>query len=245
MLPMLGAAGITLDRTAGQLGPRTLASAICERIRAEIIAADLMPGQKLNISLLAKRFSVSLAAVREALSRLVSDGLVEALDQKGFRVRAVSPRDLLDLTRTRIEIEGLALRHSIEQGGPAWEAEVRAAHERLLALPRLDPIGEPRCSDAWAREHRLFHEALVGACDSSWLLAFRTILHEQSERYRRLSTPLAPSERDVEGEHRRIVEAVLARDVEATLRAIADHFQRTTDIILAATPVLLGDALAA
>ncbi|WP_461330679.1 GntR family transcriptional regulator [Bradyrhizobium liaoningense] len=67
-------------------GPRSLTSALHERLRADILATRLLPGQKLHIAGLAKTFSVSLAAVREALSRLVADGLVQASDQRGFRV---------------------------------------------------------------------------------------------------------------------------------------------------------------
>ena len=84
-------------------------------------------GQKLHIAGLAKQFSVSLAAVREALSRLVADGLVQASDQRGFRVSPVSLADLDDVTQTRIDIEGLALRRSIERGDQAWLASVKSA----------------------------------------------------------------------------------------------------------------------
>lgn len=225
--------------------PRTLASAICARLRAEILAADLVPGQRLNTTALTKRFGVSLAAVREALSRLVSDGVVEALDQRGFRVRPVSPRDLEDLTQTRIAIEGLALRNSIANGSEAWEGGVRAAYERLVAVPRIDPDDPTRVNESWGDPHRAFHEALVGACGSAWLTRFRTILFEQSERYRRLSVPLAQADRDVEAEHRALMEAALARDVGRALQALSDHFQRTTDIILAAAPVCLREDMAA
>jgi DNA-binding GntR family transcriptional regulator len=47
------------------------------------------------------------------LSRLVADGLVQASDQRGFRVSPVSHQDLLDVSRTRIDIESLALRRSM------------------------------------------------------------------------------------------------------------------------------------
>lgn len=241
---MLEAASIGFD-VGSPRAPRTLASAICERLRSEILSAALLPGQKLNIALQAKRFSVSLAAVREALSRLVSEGLVEAVDQRGFRVRPVSARDLLDLTRTRIEIDGLALRHSIEGGGPDWEQRLRDAHERLTRVPRLDPADPSRHSDVWGAAHSTFHGALVGGCRSPWLGVFRTILHEQSERYRRLSVPLEQVGRNVAAEHRRLAEAALSGDVNAAQRALADHYQRTTDIILAADVSFLREDLAA
>src|ERR1700693_2476045 len=89
-------------------GPRSLTSAVLECLRADILSAKLIPGQKLHIAGLAKQFSVSLAAVREALSRLVADGLVQASDQRGFRVSPVSPADLWGGTQTRGDIAGFA-----------------------------------------------------------------------------------------------------------------------------------------
>ncbi|WP_375459464.1 GntR family transcriptional regulator [uncultured Enterovirga sp.] len=237
--------GIHLDTCDGQRLPRTLASAIAERLRGEILTAVLLPGQKLHIAILAKRFSVSLAAVREALSRLVTDGIVQSLDQRGFRVSPVSSADLRDLTRTRIEIEGLALRRAMAEGGPEWEAAVESAFAALSVLPRLGAEQPERHNEAWASQHRRFHQALVGACGSAWLLRLRHVLYEQSERYRRLSIPLETRERDVEAEHLRLMEAALARDESAALAALAEHFQRTTDIILAADVALLREPLAA
>ena len=84
---------------------RTLASAICMQLRADIVSCRIRPGEKLNISTISKRFGVSLAAVREALSRLMAAGLVVAEDQRGFRASPLSIPDLMDLTQTRIEIE--------------------------------------------------------------------------------------------------------------------------------------------
>ena len=111
--------------------PRSLTSAVQERLRADILSTRLLPGQKLHIAGLAKHFSVSLAAVREALSRLVADGLVQASDQRGFRVSPVSPADLRDVTQTRVDIEGLALRRSIERGDRTWLASVEQSFVAL------------------------------------------------------------------------------------------------------------------
>ena len=168
-------------------GPRSLTSALHERLRADILATRLLPGQKLHIAGLAKQFSVSLAAVRESLSRLVADGLVQASDQRGFRVSPVSLADLADVTQTRIDIEGLALRRSIERGDEAWLASVKSAWADLKAVPYRYPDDPTVHYEEWVVRHRIFHRALVNACGSPWLLGFRDVLHEQSERYRRLS----------------------------------------------------------
>lgn len=212
---------------------RTLASAIYGRLRAEILSCRLQPDEKLAIAPLGKRFKVSLASVREALSRLVADGLVVAEDQRGFRVSPLSLCDLEDLTRTRIEIECLALRRSIGNGGPEWEAALRAAWTVLASVPHVDPADPSRHSEAWTRAHGRFHEALVAGCGLTWMMRFRGVLYEQSERYRRLALASGMTSRDTAGEHRRIVEAALARDADTAAVELAEHFRRTADTVAA------------
>ena len=133
---------LTFGVTADGQPVRSLTSAVLAHVRAEILSCRLKPGEKVLISLLARRLGVSLSAVREALSRLAAEGLVRAEDQRGFRVTPVSIEDLRDITRTRVDLEGLALRRAIELGDARWEERVRAAHDGLAATP-LPPRGEP------------------------------------------------------------------------------------------------------
>jgi len=217
--------------------PRSLTSAVQERLRADILSTRLLPGQKLHIAGLAKQFSVSLAAVREALSRLVADGLVQASDQRGFRVSPVSLADLADVTQTRIDIEGLALRRSIARGDQAWLAAVEAAFEALKAVPYQYPDQPGVHYEEWVVRHRIFHRALVNACGSPWLLGFRDVLHEQSERYRRLSIRREVGKlRDVEAEHAAIVDATLRRDADLAVTALSQHFTITMEFVELAAP---------
>jgi DNA-binding GntR family transcriptional regulator len=220
--------------------PRSLTSAVQERLRADILATRLLPGQKLHIAGLAKQFCVSLAAVREALSRLVADGLVQASDQRGFRVSPVSLADLHDVTQTRIDIEGLALRRSIERGDQAWMMSVETAWEALKAVPYRYPDDPTVHYEEWVVRHRIFHRALVNACGSQWLLGFRDVLHEQSERYRRLSIRREVGKpRDVEAEHAAIVDALRRRDPDTAVAALSRHFSITMQFVeLAAFRIL-------
>jgi DNA-binding GntR family transcriptional regulator len=230
--PIMGPLQFQLSGGSGD-GPRSLTSALHERLRADILATRLLPGQKLHIAGLAKQFSVSLAAVREALSRLVADGLVQASDQRGFRVSPVSLADLADVTQTRIDIEGLALRRSIERGDGAWLASVKSAWADLKAVPHRYPDDPTVHYEEWVVRHRVFHRALVNACGSPWLLGFRDVLHEQSERYRRLSIrrEVGGKPRDVEAEHKAIVTAVIKRNADAAVRALSKHFGITKEFV--------------
>jgi DNA-binding GntR family transcriptional regulator len=209
---------------------RSLTSAVLARLRAEILSAHLGPGEKVLIAAVARRLGVSLSAVREALSRLAAEGLVRGEDQRGFRVTPVSIEDLRDITRTRIDLEGLALRRAIELGDARWEDGVRAAHAELAAVP-LPPPGEPGPQfERWRTVHQRYHLALVAGCRSEWLLRFRQLLFDQSERYRFLAYGVQP--RDIEGEHRLVMEATLARDADAAVKALSEHLALTADIIL-------------
>jgi DNA-binding GntR family transcriptional regulator len=215
-------------------GPRSLTAKVFEALRADILACRYSPGQRLKIGELCSRFAVSLGAIREALSRLAAEGLVVAEAQKGFHVAPVSKADLADLTTTRVEIEGLALRRAIRFGDVAWEAGIGSAFERLAALPeRADDAG--RLSDAWSEAHQAFHLALVAGCNSPWLLRLRAVLFEQSERYRRLSVRTGRKNRDVLGEHRAIMAATLARDADRAIGLLSEHILLTTRLLIAFT----------
>jgi GntR family transcriptional regulator, carbon starvation induced regulator len=210
----------------------TQAETVCRLIRAEILDGRLPAGEKLNIGVLEKRFEVSLGAIREALSGLSAEGLVIAESQRGYRVTPISSAELLDLTRTRVDVESLCLRRSMQLGDVDWEARIIAAAHRMERLQVAPSEPAARLTSAWSLAHAEFHEALVSACPSPWLLRLRKMLHGQSERYRRLSVPLEMDNRDVPGEHRRLMQAVLQRDEPEALLALEAHFSATTEFIL-------------
>lgn len=218
--------------TAPSAPVRSLTSAVHASLRADILTCRLPPGEKLPISLLAKRFDVSLSAVREALSRLVADGFVISEDQRGFRVTPLDIRDLEDLTLTRIEIEGMALRRSIAEGGPEWEATLRDAWDALRQVP-YSLARQPAPHDGnWADLHFAFHAALVSGCGLNWLMRFQRTLFEQSERYRALArTSPSGSERDAHAEHLALFEAAMDRDAETAVSALATHYGHTLTLV--------------
>jgi DNA-binding GntR family transcriptional regulator len=205
-----------------------------EALRADLLACRIAPGSRLKIQDLCQQHEVSLGAIREALSRLTSEGLVVAEPQRGFRVAPISRADLEDLTMVRIEVEGLCLARAIAVGTVDWEARLVAAFHRLSRTPERVASDPARAADDWAEAHAGFHSALVDGADSPWLLRLHAQLYAQSERYRRLSIPLGSMDRDVDGEHRQIMEAALARDATRALGLMRRHIGATTSILLKA-----------
>ena len=203
-----------------------------ERLRADLLACRLQPGARLKISDLCQVLSVSLSAVREALARLTSEGLVIAEPQRGFHVAPISADELRDLTGVRAQIEGLCLARAIAAGDVSWESQLVAACHRLSRTPEREPTDPQRMNETWSVAHAAYHEALVGACDSPWLRRLRNTLYAQSERYRRLSVPLAEIPRDLHREHQDLMEAALARDVGRAQALMTQHLELTTRILL-------------
>lgn len=205
---------------------RTLTSGAYHSIRLDILRGLLAPESKLAIDELRRRYGAGSSPVREALSRLIAEGLVTAEEQKGFRVAPMSLREFREITDLRILLEGLALRRSIELGGDDWETAIIAAYHRLtLAQERLN-ASDPAAVDLWELRNREFHDALVGACDSGWLLRIRAVLQDHSRRYR--AHGLSPGiRRDIRREHQLIRDAVLARDADLACKRIEQHFEKT------------------
>ena len=212
--------------------PRSLTTLAFDRVRGDILAGDLRPKEKLRIQQLTERYDIGATAIREALSRLVTEGLVTSEDQRGFCVADVSRDELLDLTRTRVWIEQTALRMSIAQGDVEWESAVLASFHRLsrMAAPRTSP----EAAAAWRQAHRQFHFSLIQGCGSAWTVKLCSMLYDHTERYRSLSGQArGGAKRDVLAEHRALVDAVLARDAVRACNLLAGHFESTTSIILA------------
>lgn len=183
--------------------------------------------------------------LREALSRLASQGLVTMEGQRGFRVATLSIDNLRDVTRMRIMLETQALRDSIAVGDERWEARIVGMHHQLA---KTDPAKDFEHYERWNRE---FHNALIGACTSPLLLRYRGELYDQHERYRSISSSHTGHPRDVAGEHKAIFDATLARDADLAVRLTAEHIGRTADLVGAvlaarrATPTIRKTARAA
>ena len=204
---------------------KTLVESSYNRLRSDIIAGKLAPGAKLRIEELRDDYRIGASPLREALNRLAGEGFVTVEEQRGFKVAPVSPDDLKDLSRMRTMLECEALRESISNGDDEWEANLLAAHHRLQKAERS--FGKNL--DEWEQRNEEFHEALVAACTSSWLLRLRHVLYEQHKRYRFIAILSHQQDRDVHREHREILEAALARDVKAAIEATERHIQFTLE----------------
>jgi len=223
---MLPSRGVARASERGRAGSQTEDAYL--RLRDDIIAAVLAPSSKLRIDFLRQSYGFGASALREALSRLVSDGLVEAEAQRGFWVAAISREELNDITAARQVIEVEALRQSIQFGTLEWKGRVVAARHSLERVESSMKESTREVIMEWERSNRAFHMALISGCPSQWLLRFTELLYDQSQRYRHRTVLRRPIPRPgLSPEHTEIVVATLNRDLERACMALSKHIENT------------------
>lgn len=218
----------------------TIATATQNRLRADILDLTLKPGQTLRFDWLRAKYKVSLSPLREALMRLIAEGLVLLEDHRGFRVSPVSTEHLLDLTMVRSETEALAIKLSIEKGDEHWESFVLASFNTLSKYPGKS--GLELFDPEYEKRHRTFHYSLYAACGSPILLASLAQFDNQWTRYRLLSGRYMSRRRNIAREHELLKIAVLARDSEKAARAIQRHISSSTESILASSEPIFDNS---
>ncbi len=197
------------------------------KVRADILTGVFEPGHKLKIDELRQTYGSGSSPIREALSLLTSDGLVERVDQRGFRVSLVSAESFDELLTTRCWLEERALTESIKHGGKAWEERVVLAEYHLSRTERSTSKNAFIANQDWERRHKDFHMALISACGSSILLNFCNQLYDQNVRYRHVAGKVAYPKRNITKEHQSIMRAALDRDAESAIKGLLDHYRAT------------------
>ena len=210
--------------------PSTLTASVFTQLRTEILSGRLQPGAKLRADSLRKRFSTGSSPVREALNRLLAEGLVALQEQKGFRVAPISREDLVELVSARVLIDSTAIAESIRRFESTWEEGLVLALHHLSRTPREEP--ERGTATQWEIRHKAFHMALIAGCGSRWMRRISEQLFDTAERYRQLALQWIPERNELD-EHRALVEACIGRDPDTASTLIKSHYAQTFDAVVA------------
>jgi GntR family transcriptional regulator, rspAB operon transcriptional repressor len=195
----------------------TAAEVIYEKLREEIVAMRLLPRTALQESQLTEKFGVSRTPVREALIRLVKEGLVDVFPQSGT---FVAPVPLAEIPET------LAIRKALEQVTVEGAARnMNAAGQALLGdiLKRQKSCADIGDYEAFHQSDEAFHEAIaaIAGYPGIWKLLKQTKAH--MDRYRRLTLPEPGRMHRVIKEHRRILSALKKKLVKDARLAMSTH----------------------
>jgi DNA-binding GntR family transcriptional regulator len=194
------------------------AALIADQLRKAIMDGTLGPGAQLSETELANEFKVSRGPLREAMQRLVQEGLLRSERNRGIFVRVLTADDIEDIYLARLAVESAAITTIIAAADESAPVALRAACEELTeAVGAGDLV---RMSDADLR----LHETLVLQSGSPRLKRMQQTLLVET---RMCMTALQDTSTavDVVGEHRAIVDAIVAADEELAHRLLAAHMQ--------------------
>jgi len=213
------------------------AAAIYQTLRADIVHMRLMPGVRLSENELGLRFGTSRTPVREAVLRLVDEGLIEVRPQRGTFVSRISLQAVKRARFVRSALELAIIRQAAAQGVPDT---AMAAAEQAIVDQRAagnDPLLFKHADDAF---HRVFADA-IGFGD---LWSVVESQKAQFDRIRLLSLPDVTPVDLLIGQHRAILDAVRARDPETAEDALSAHLSivvETATALLRTHPDLIHD----
>lgn len=209
-------------------GSLTLTESVFLELRKDILSGRLAPEAPLMPGELRERFHVSIAVIREALTRLAAQGLALQSPNYGFSVISLTFSDLNNIIEARIINEGAALKLSMAKGDVIWESNILALHHQLEQHSEFSIDDTTQINDQWSDLHCRFHNSLIGACDNQVLMEICSRLWNMSELYRSYSVS-RNNNRPVGTEHKALMQAVITRDTELALNLYYKHIKYTVE----------------
>lgn len=205
----------------------SLAEKAYERLKEEIIFARLKPGSLVREEEYAERLGMSRTPVREALKKLEHEGLVRRIPQRGVVVTELSIQNFLEICEVRDLLESHASRIAAEKGDPL-ALEKFAEEFSALDVPNPDEETVRRASVV----DREFHQFILESAGNRRIVGIISHLNDVINRLRFALTPSRYHESL--GEHRRILEALKARngaEAEAAMHAHIDAVRKSLHLI--------------
>ena len=188
-------------------------------IRAAITSGEYAPNQRLVEAELAEQFGASRPSVRNALLHLVGEGLVERIQNRGARVRAVSLPEAIEITEVRMVLEGLCAAKAAEHATPADHDELRDIGAKMrAAVAAGDVLG-------YSELNKRLHARIVTLSGQDTARAVIERLRLQNVRHQ-FRLAMHPGRANVSlPEHLAVIEAVCAGDPQAAEAAMRVHLR--------------------
>jgi DNA-binding GntR family transcriptional regulator len=199
---------------------------VYEQIKHDIITCKLAPGEPLSENQFLDRFKVSKTPIREALTSLVQDGLVEYTPNRGFMVTPVSVADIQEIFEARIFFEAELFRLALKR---ISDAEI----DELEKQSRMDgDTKSPEYAETFLESNRKFHVALAAAGRNSRLLGYYEALMNEAQRLFYMDISLHQKDFRWGHGHEGIIQALRNRDEVVGVAAIRETLENARKRIL-------------
>lgn len=194
-----------------------LSERLREAIEEEIATGKLAPGTRLDELELAARFGVSRTPIREALSLLAGEGLVETGPRRGAIVAQASARRMVEMFEVMAELEAMCARLATRRITENEMRALEAAHELCRGAVQDKDL------DAYFYANEGFHKAVYAASHNAFLCEQAEALQRRLRPYRRLQLRVRHRLQRSFAEHQAIIDAMRAGNVELSVTSMRDH----------------------
>ncbi|MDP9600406.1 GntR family transcriptional regulator [Variovorax sp. SG517] len=205
--------------SAVTLTPRALYEEVAELLRQRIFRRELEPGSWIDELKLAEEYGISRTPLREALKVLAAEGLVTMKVRRGAYVTEVSEQDLADVYHLLSLLESDAAGVVAERATDAQRAELKALHAELEAA------ASPEDREHFFAVNERFHMRLLAIANNKWRDQMVADLRKVMKLNRHNSLLKAGRIGESLAEHRSVMAAIEARDAEAAMARMREHFQ--------------------
>jgi DNA-binding GntR family transcriptional regulator len=217
-------------RMSATLSPANLNEQVYEALRRRLLQRQFRPGEKLSLHELATELGVSRSPVHHALTRLVEDGLLTVKARRGYFVTPITSRSLTDAYDVRLALELQAADTVVGRAEDEELAELRRLCDETAATLDGTRLADPGAFD---RTNAAFHEYIVDLAGNDLMskvyreLPVNLLVQAIRSAHEEVGT-------DLDAEHRAIVAAYEAGDIDAAQSALRAHIASGKRVALVA-----------
>ena len=205
-------------RRSAPIPRQSLAAAVVERLRDQILNGELREGEQLRQDAIAAEFQISRIPVREALSHLAAEGLITIVANRGAVVSSLAPEEIEQLFETRAVLECYMLRCAIPN---LTDADFAKAEKILKQYEQsLEKDSEIK---NWGDWNWSFHSTLYAPANRASMMSYIKTLNNNCDRYTRLHLLVTRGLHVAGKAHHDLLDACKTRDPEIASNALWKH----------------------
>ena len=206
----------------------TLRDSLVDRLRESILTGELQPGEKVNQVQIARAFGVSRGPLREALSTLQEEGLIENIPYRGTFVVELTNENIREIFSVRGVLESFAIRLVIQQGSPHNLERLRSVTRQMQQAAQAWDV---KRTDELDME---FHQVIIESAQHNLLLQMWQSLASSVRLCLAQGHRAYEAADDIMGTHPAIFEAIEAKDTALATRLLEEHIQSAETAIASA-----------
>lgn len=199
--------------------PPNLKEAVYQRLKESIIRGQILPGSKLVETQISQELGVSRTPLREAISRLGQEGLLEVVPRHGTFVHKQSVNEILESLDIREALEGLAARLAARHATP------EIIHKMKTCFSDFSPKNVEKSIKDYAQQNVRFHHLVIQASQNRRLIGIIRNLYDQMDMVRLHTIVLPGRARKSLAEHREIIRLIEGKKGEMAEKRLRLHIR--------------------